>query len=338
VLCLSANTSFAGFPRLCRLIAEDDFLPHAFANRGRRLVFTIGIAILAVRAGILLVIIGGITDRLIPLFAVGAFLAFTLSQAGMVVHWIRVGGRHSHGSLLINAVGAAATGTALVVILAAKFTEGAWISMVLIPAMLYTFFRVKRHYRHIAAEIAAPRPLDVSGIRPPIVVIPVEGWNSVTEKAIRFALQLSQDIVAVHVSTGDSDDEELRREWQQYVEPPLAEIGIQAPRLAIVQSPYRKLVTPILGFIREIRAKHPDRQIAVLIPELVEPRWNQYLLHNQAAAVLKTALYLHGDRGVVVINVPWYLRQEGEYTPGADVATRQRTRHDRRSKAIKAER
>jgi amino acid transporter len=315
VLCLSANTSFAGFPRLCRLIAEDDFLPHGFANKGRRLVYSLGIVILTVLAGGLLILFGGITDRLIPLFAVGAFLAFTLSQAGMVVHWSRAmrrGEKRSKAALAINAVGAAATGGALAVVLVAKFVDGAWITVLLVPAMLYVFYRVKDHYVHIETETRLSRRLNLNGIEPPMVVIPISGWNTITEKALRFAyaLSLSPDMQLVHISTGEVDAERLRREWHDFIEPPIRDAGLPMPRLVILSSPYRRLVTPLLAYVMRLKRENPDQQIAVLIPELVEPRWYQYLLHNQAATVLKAALLFQGDRRVVVINVPWYLRDE----------------------------
>src|SRR5216684_5251875 len=157
VLCLSANTSFADFPRLCRMIARDDYLPHSLATRGRRLVFSQGIWALAILAGLLLILFGGITDRLIPLFAVGAFLAFTLSQAGMVVHWQRTGGPGTGPARLINGLGAGATGIALAVVLVAKFREGAWITVLLIPTTLWLFHLVKGHYEHVRREITCPR-------------------------------------------------------------------------------------------------------------------------------------------------------------------------------------
>lgn len=323
VLALSANTSFAGFPRLCRLIAEDDYLPHAFANKGRRLVYTLGIVILAGLAALLLVIFGGITDRLIPLFAVGAFMAFTFSQAGMVVHWRREGGRHAKASLAVNMVGAVTTGVALFVILVAKFMEGAWITLLLIPAMLAVFSRVKRHYVHIDRETELRRPLDLGRLSPPLVVIPVTGWNTITEKALRFAyaLSLSPDMRLVHISTGEVDAERLREEWHARIEPPIREAGLPLPRLVILSSPYRQLVTPLLAYVARLKREEPARNIAVLIPELIEPRWYQYLLHNQAATVLKAALLFQGDRRVVVINVPWYLRDEEIPHADADTGT-----------------
>lgn len=307
VLALSANTSFADFPRLCRLLAEDDFLPHAFANRGRRLVYSAGIAILSALAGLILILFGGITDRLIPLFAVGAFMAFTLSQAGMVAHWKREGGRGAKASLGVNAIGAVATGGALAVVLVAKFADGAWVTLLLIPAMLFLFHQVKRHYDHVAREIRCPRPLQVRHLQPPVVAVPITGWNRITEKALLFALRLSPDVVALHVGTEEAAEAALREQWAEYVEQPLRGEGLPLPHLVFLPSPYRHLIAPLLRYLRRLEREYPGRQLAVIIPELVETRWYQYLLHNQTAAVLKAALLLCGDRRMVVINVPWYL-------------------------------
>jgi len=309
VLALSANTSFADFPRLCRLIAQDNYLPHAFANRGRRLVYSIGIGILTVFAGLLLIAFGGITDRLIPLFAVGAFLAFTLSQAGMVVHWKRAGGPGALPSLLVNGTGAVATGVALVVVLAAKFVEGAWITILLIPAMLLVFDRVKKHYDHVAEQTSCPRPLNIENLEPPVVIVPIKTWNVLAENALRFALRLSPDVIVVHISTSETEAHQLRMQWEQYVEQPLRAAGLSQPQLMLLSSPYRRLFTPLLNYINLLKAEYPSRQIAVIIPELVESKWYEYLLHNQRATGLKAALLLRGDQRVVVINVPWYLKE-----------------------------
>ena len=307
VLALSANTSFADFPRLCRLIAQDDFLPHAFANRGRRLVYSYGIAILTVFAGALLIAFGGITDRLIPLFAVGAFLAFTLSQAGMVVHWRRNGGAQAKAALLVNALGSIATAIALAVIIIAKFTAGAWVTLLLIPSALFLFDRVKRHYDHVAAEIACPRPLDLSNFQPPVVVVPIKGWNTIAEQALHFGLRLSPDVFAVHISSEEAEAERLQTVWEEFVSRPIRQAQLPEPHLVILASPYRRLFTPLFAYINQLKAEYPDRQIAVIIPELVESRWYEYLLHNQRATALKAALLFRGGRRVVVINVPWYL-------------------------------
>ncbi len=307
VLALSANTSFAGFPRLCRLIADDNFLPHAFTARGRRLVHSVGIMILTGLSGSLLIAFGGITNRLIPLFAVGAFGAFTLSQAGMVMHWKRAGGPGSAAALVVNAVGAVATAIALAVILIAKFVEGAWITLVLIPVMLILFGRVKQHYDRVSEQTRFPRAIDLSQSEPPVVVVPLSGWNIITERALRFGLQLSPDVIAVYVSRSEGDDNALRRDWEEYVKTPIREAGLPEPSLQIISSPYRRLVRPLVEYVNRLKDGHPSRLIAVIIPELVETHWYQYLLHNHRAMWLKADLLLEEDQRVVVINVPWYL-------------------------------
>jgi len=307
VLALSANTSFAGFPRLCRLIADDNFLPHAFTALGRRLVHSVGIVILAGLSGSLLIAFGGITDRLIPLFAVGAFGAFTLSQAGMVMHWKRAGGPGSAAAFVVNAVGAVATAIALAVILIAKFVEGAWITLVLIPAMLILFGRVRQHYDRVSEQIRFPRAIDLSQSEPPVVVVPLSGWNIVTERALRFGLQLSPDVIAVYVSRSDGDDKAVRRDWEEYVKTPIREAGRPEPSLQIISSPYRRLVRPLVEYVNRLKDGHSSRLIAVIVPELVETHWYQYLLHNHRAMWLKADLLLEEDQRVVVINVPWYL-------------------------------
>src|ERR1035438_3350811 len=197
VLCLSANTSFADFPRLCRMIARDDYLPHSLAGRGRRLVFSQGIWALSILAGLLLILFGGVTDRLIPLFAVGAFLAFTLSQAGMVGHWRRTaqGLGAAHG-MLVNAIGALATGITLTVIVVAKFTSGAWVVVLLLPAALVFMGRVRRHYELANEEVALKGGvvLSAENMGPPIVLVPVDRWNAATEKALQVAMTLAPDV------------------------------------------------------------------------------------------------------------------------------------------------
>lgn len=307
VLALSANTSFAGFPRLCRMIALDGFLPRPFTGVGRRLVHSFGIMVLAILSGLLLIVFGGITDRLIPLFAVGAFMAFTMSQAGMVMHWKRAGGSRSHLPLLVNALGAVATCVALIVITVAKFAEGAWITLILIPGLLFIFDRIRRHYSNVSKQTRCPRPLDLSDNEPPIVVVPIEGWNLLTEKALRFGLRLSADVIAAHVSLDEREDETLRMEWAKEVEGPSRLAGLSAPRLEIIPSPYRQVVTPLGDYINKLKDEYPTRLIAVIIPELVETRWYEFILHNHRATWLKTDLLLKGDQRVVVINVPWYV-------------------------------
>jgi hypothetical protein len=307
VLALSANTGFADFPRLCRMIAQDGYAPRIFASRGRRLVYSAGIYVLTALSALLLIVFGGITDRLIPLFAVGAFLAFTLSQAGMVGHWLRVRGRGWVRNGLVNGVGAAATGITLVIVLVAKFVEGAWLTGVLIPTLLAGFLAVRRHYTGVAAEIANPLPLDVHNIRPPIVVIPMREWNKMSQKGLRFALKLSPEIYVVQIRTGEAAEDDLGRRWHHLVERPALEAGLPLPKLVEVPSPYRHVFNPLLEYVVGLKAEHPDRQIAVLIPELVARRWYHHLLHNKRAAMLKAVLLVRGDDDIVVINVPWYL-------------------------------
>lgn len=306
VLVFSANTSFADFPRLCRVIAQNAFLPRSFGSRGRRLVYTQGILVLAVISAALLTIFGGVTDRLIPLFAVGAFLAFTLSQAGMVMHWKRTGGAHSGNSMLINGVGATATGITCCVILTAKFTEGAWITVLLIPLLLVAMIAVKRHYDAVAREIAAPMEFSPGAPNPPVAVMPVQRWSLITAKALRFAMNISPDVVAIHIECEES--EEVARQWEEHVGAPARAAGMHAPQLEFVPSPFRYVIAPIVEYILGLKGRYPERIVAVVIPELVESRWYHYLLHNQRASLLKALLLLKGDGRIVVINVPWYLK------------------------------
>ncbi|MDB5356197.1 MAG: ydaO [Phycisphaerales bacterium] len=328
-LCLSANTSFVDFPRLSRLIARDGFLPRAFATAGRRLVYSAGILLLAGAAGALLAVFDGITDRLIPLFAVGAFLAFTLSQAGMVMHWreqlrrappqdaraTRGPGRGgSHVRMWVNGIGAVATGAALAIILMAKFTEGAWITILAIPLLLTLFHFVNRYYLKLDAQTSAHRPVDLRDKRPPVVIVLTRGYDRPTAKALRFAMWLSPDLIAIHccnfeVKAAREDEQRVRREWAEQVERPAREAGVPPPELEVVQSPYRRLVYPILRQIDRIKDKHPGREVAVVVPEVIETHWWELLLHRHKAAKLRRTLIKRGDRHVVVIDVPWYLRE-----------------------------
>jgi amino acid transporter len=306
VLALSANTGFADFPRLCHLVAFDRYLPHLFAARGRRLVFTGGILVLAVICGLLLWVFGGITDRLIPLYAVGAFLAFTLSQAGMVQHWRKNKGPGWKASLAVNGVGAICTGITLVIVLVAKFAEGAWITVLLIPLLAILFSRIGKHYRKLEAKIAISSAIDLSPFVPPYVVAPIKGWTMVTEKALRLGLSISPDVLAIHVDSDDDSRGDFMAKWAEYIEKPLREKNDTVPELRFLQSPYRRFIRPVIGEVKAIRLAQPDRVIAVIIPEVVEMNWFTWPLHNQRAGMLKTALLFSGEKNVVVINVPWY--------------------------------
>jgi len=309
VLMYSAQTSFTAFPRVCRLLAQDRLLPHAFAERGRRLVFTFGIVILTVLSGLLLIAFRGLTQSLIPLFAIGAFSAFLFSQVGMTVHWLHRPGSGVLLKLIINALGAATTAVTLVIIVLAKFTQGAWITVVVIPTFVFLLGRINRHYSMIAEEIREPLAFQPPEFRPPIVIIPVETWNRIAEKAVQFALLLSDDITAVHVTTEDDDKDRLRQLWRESVEEPSKTAGTAVPHLELIESPYRQLYQPLLRYVDKIRNKEPDRLIAVIIPELVEPHWHEYILHNLHGAGLRALLYLRRDKRIIVINAPWFLHE-----------------------------
>jgi amino acid transporter len=306
VLVFSANTSFADFPRLCNIISETGYLPRTFGTRGRRLVYSIGILVLAGIAAILLIVFRGVTDRLIPLFAIGAFLAFTMSQAGMVMHWKRIGGAHARHSMIINGIGAFATGLTLIVILCAKFLEGAWITVLLMPILLFAMISVKRHYEAVSREVETPIAFNPGKPNPPIVVVPVQRWNKIAAKALRFSLNISSDVHAVHIECPDS--EELVKQWRTQVALPAQESGLQEPDLVVLASPYRFIVATIVNYTLDLAKGNSGRTVAVVIPELVESRWYHYLLHNQRASILKAALLLKGNGRIVVINVPWYLQ------------------------------
>src|ERR1022692_1745919 len=191
VLALSANTAFADFPRLCKIIAHDGFLPRSFGSRGRRLVYSQGVYVLAALAAVLLILFGGVTDRLIPLFAVGAFLAFTLSQTGMVFHWKRTGGRGARHSMLVNGLGAVATAVTVLVVLVAKFMEGAWITLLLVPGLLAVMIAVRRQYHQVAMSVGSQSPLELHGFQAPLVVVPVDHWSKIAKRALTFALTVS---------------------------------------------------------------------------------------------------------------------------------------------------
>jgi amino acid transporter len=322
VLALSANTSFVDFPRLCRLVAQDDYLPRPFAVVGRRLVFSVGILYLAVTSGFLLTVFGGITDRLIPLFAIGAFLTFTLSQTGMVVHWRRElrtaqsarERRKRHTSLAINGIGALTTGAALSIIVAAKFTEGAWITILALPCVIVLLKTIHRYYDTLTLRLRDEGPLDLRRCEAPIVLVVTEGWSRLTDKALSFALSISPDVVAVHLTNlGGPEAEEqaqpLRAQWTADVERPVREAGLRPPRLVMIPAPFRRIHVPLLELIERLQADNPIRTIAVLIPEVVKLKWWQHLLHTHRARRLRNALLRYGGSDLLVVNAPWYLEE-----------------------------
>ena len=322
VLSLSANTAFADFPRLTRAIAMNGFLPDVFILRGRRLLYSHGIYALATFTAILLVVFRGITDKLIPLYAIGAFLAFTLSQAGMVMHWRRTKAKGARAHIFVNGLGAVATGLTVIVVLVAKFVEGAWITAVMVPLLILLMRGVKKHYDRVTAEVDNPTPLALHNIEDPIVIMPMDRWTRIAEKGMRFALMLSQDIRAVHVHPVQSDqdkqgdEDELIPVWKQMVVTPIEAAGMKAPTLVVLRSPYRFVVAPLIDYVMKVEAENPHRQIAVMVPELIVRRWWQNFLHNHRAQILKLLLRVKGSRRVLVVNVPWFLDQSSPgHTP-----------------------
>ncbi|HEY5056381.1 MAG TPA: APC family permease [Acidobacteriaceae bacterium] len=307
-LSFSANTAFAGFPRLARAIAARDYFPHVFLVRGRRLLLNYGIYVLAGLTALLLIVFDGVTDRLIPLYAIGAFLAFTLSQAGMVRHWMKhKDATHRGIKMFLNGLGAVATGITLVVVLVAKFASGAWITALLVPLLIGMMLAIKRHYQSVAVEVDEPCPLHTSNLEAPIVVIPMARWNKIAEKALRFGMTLSPTVKVVHVDSDDEDADAVDRMWQDMVITPLRAAGLPEPELITVKSSYRTIISPLIDVVLQLEERYPHVKIAVILPELVVRRWWEYFLHNQRVQFLKLALLVKGKQRIVVVNIPWYL-------------------------------
>jgi amino acid transporter len=321
VLALSANTSFVDFPRLCRLVAEDGYLPRPFAIVGRRLVFSVGILYLAVAAGLLLIVFGGITDRLIPLFAIGAFLTFTMSQAGMIMHWQRklraaktTRSRVAHRlHFTINMIGGCTTGIALLIIIAAKFTEGAWITVLVVPGVIALLKAIRSYYDQLALQLREDRPMRLTRADPPVVLLVAETWNKLTDKALRFALALSPDVSAVHLTAlagpDDHDEQAMQAKWARNVEAPAKKAGLKPPKLLVLQSEYRLMHEPLLNLIKKLQGEFPNRPIALLLPELVRTVWWQSLLHSYRGRRLRSRLLRFGGSQLVIIDIPWYLEE-----------------------------
>jgi amino acid transporter len=306
-LALSANTAFADFPRLTRAIALHDYLPHVFVLRGRRLLFSHGIYALTGLTAVILILFKGVTDRLIPLYAIGAFLAFTLSQAGMVVHWKKQAehqGRAWH--MLVNGTGAVATGLTTIVVLASKFRSGAWVTALLVPTLILLMYSVKKHYSGIRNEMRDMDRLSLANLESPLVVIPMAGWNRISEKALRFGLLLSKEIKVVHVHSED-EAHGLDEDWNEKILAPIRESGFSDPELVTIPSTFRFVVSPLMDYILRLESENPGRKVAVLLPELVVRHWWENLLHNQRVQLLKILLLVRGNQRIVVVNIPWYL-------------------------------
>ncbi len=305
ILAVAANTSFAGFPRLAALLASEGFLPRQLTSLGDRLVFANGIAVLSVITGVLIVVFGGDTHALVPLFAVGAFLAFTLSQAGMVIHWRRERGAHWQLKAVINGLGALATGTALVIIGVSKFVDGAWITVLLIPAIVLILSQIRAHYKQVGKQLSLRGlPPSLRPAPPPRVVIPISGVHRGIVDAIAFARSVAREVTAVYVELEPGAGQRIQETWEHW--------WPDVP-LAIVPSPYRSIVGPLLDFLDETDRQHNDGQLAVLVlPEFIPAHWWQGLLHNQTAWLLKAALlYRRRRQGFqrAIIDIPYHLRE-----------------------------
>ena len=297
ILILAANTAFADFPRLSSIIARDRYLPRQFMNQGDRLAFSNGILVLSLLAGILLVVFQGDTHALIPLYMIGVFVSFTLSQAGMVRKWRREGGEGWLTSALFNLVGAVATALVLVVVAVTKFAEGAWIILFLIPLLVLWFRSVHRHYERVGEQ------LSLRGWRPEernhnTVVVPISGVHRAVVQALQYAKMLSPDVRAVYVDVDPKVTANVRREWERWGE------GVP---LVVLQSAYRSLMEPLLEYIEQVDAERPDDFVTIVLPEFVPARWWHHLLHNQRALLIKGALLFKPN--TVVTSVPFHLRK-----------------------------
>jgi len=307
VLALSANTAFADFPRLTRAIALDNYMPHVFMLRGRRLLYSWGIYVLVALTAVLLIIFRGVTDRLIPLYAIGAFMAFTLSQAGMVMHWKRAG--KARLRMFVNGLGALATGITTVVVLVAKFVEGAWITALLIALLILLMRAVNRHYVRVEKQTFLDLPFVPSDVSEPTVILPIDRWSRITEKALAFALSMSTDVRCLHVQVAD-DPDTICKVWDEDVVVPLNAAGKGAPKLIVLKSPYRYVLAPVVDYILAAEKESDSHNICVLVPELVVKHWWENLMHNRRADLLKVILLMRGNRRIVVINIPWYLEEK----------------------------
>ncbi len=297
VLILAANTSFADFPRLSSIMANDRYLPRQLSNRGDKLVFSNGILILGFLSVLLLVLFRGDTHSLIPLYAVGVFTAFTLSQAGMVRHWMREKGKGWRKSAVINGAGCITTGVVLVIIAVEKFTHGAWIVLIAIPVLVFLTRKVHRHYLSVAEQLSVEKCIArVQEFKHHSVIIPVSGVQQAVINAIQYGKVLSDDVVALYVCLDEMETARIKQKWDRHC------MGIQ---LIIFDSPYRSIKEPLMEYIDEVKSIHPDGVITVVLPEFVPSRWWHHLLHNQTALFIKGLLLF--KKGVVSTSVPFHL-------------------------------
>ena len=299
ILILAANTAYSDFPRLSYFLARDRYLPKQFTFRGDRLAYSTGIVTLGILSSLMLAGFGGETTRMIPLYAVGVFTAFTLSQGGMVMRWLRLREPGWQGGLAINIVGVVTTGVVAVVVGLTNFTKGAWIVMVLIPLLIMMFRAIHSHYARAAGELAAQTPLKSEEIEH-TVIVPVAAVNRVARQTLAYARSISPNVTAVFITDDDAEIEQMRESWKS--------LGSDVP-MVIIESPYRSLVGPLLSYLDEIDRQRPNDTLTVVLPEFIARHWWEQILHNQTALRIKAALLFRP--GTVVTSVPYHLERRG---------------------------
>ena len=295
ILVLAANTAYADFPRLASIVSRDRYLPRQFMNQGDRLAFSNGILVLSVFAAVLITAFRGDTQSLLPLYMIGVFISFTLSQAGMVIHWRQTKEPGWKTSALINGFGAVVTAIVLVIVAVTKTFEGAWIVLLLIPLIVTVFKATRRHYDHVAAQ------LTLRGYSPHAkvhntVLVPIGGVQRAVVEALRYAETLSDDVRAVYVDVDTAATEQLTRDW---------DVWGGHVKLVVLTSPFRSMMEPLLEYIEQVEAERVDDYVTVILPEFVPARWWQHLLHNQRALLIKGALLFRPN--TVVTSVPFHL-------------------------------
>jgi amino acid transporter len=295
ILILAANTAYADFPRLASIVARDRYLPRQFMNQGDRLAFSNGIVSLSVFAALLIVLFDGDTHALIPLYMIGVFISFTLSQSGMVVRARRSGESGWLAHAAVNLIGAILTGTVLVIVAVTKFTEGAWIILIIIPCLVFIFVETKRHYDHVAAQLSLTG-MSRQPRRKNTVLVPISGIQRAVVEALEYAGSLSDDVRAIYVDVDPAGTEQIKKQW---------EVWGRGIRLVILDSPYRSLMEPLLEYIEQVDAEAPDDYVTIVLPEFVPARWWHHLLHNQRALLIKAALLFKPN--TVVTSVPFHL-------------------------------
>jgi len=297
ILVLASNTAFADFPRLAYFLARDRYFPRQFTQRGDRLVFSNGIVVLGLIASILVVAFHAREQALLPLYAVGVFISFTISQTGMVRRWWQLRTPGWRRSALINGAGAVMTGIVMLVLAITKFREGAWAVLLLIPLMVTVLLNIHQHYQAVARQLSladAPRP---SPVRRHTALVLISGVHRGMLPALQYALSIAPDnVTAVYVDLDPENTEKIRRKWNEW--------GCGIP-LVILPSPYRSLMQPLLQYIDEVEARYDDDVLTIILPEFVPSKWWQYILHNQTGLQLKAALFF--SRGKVVTSVPYHL-------------------------------